>query len=100
MIEALASGVPVVATRVGGVEDIVAEEMGALVRPGAVEEIAAAMQKSLDRPTTLPDSVRDEVTARFSHRRLIGDMTELYDELLERKQVTRMKAKVGKEVTA
>lgn len=102
VIEALSSGLPVVATRVGGVEDIVDDEMGTLVEPGAVEAIATALKKSLDRPTTLSDSVRDAITARFSHRRLIKDITELYDELVERKPgVAKTKPSLhGKEVTA
>ena len=98
VIEALASGVAVVATRVGGVEDIVTEGTGILVRPGEVEEIAQALKKSLDRPKELNDEERDAVTARFSHRRLVRDITELYDELLERK--SRSGQKLGKEVAA
>ena len=103
VIEAITSGVPVVATRVGGVEDIVSDEMGTLVRPGAVEEIAAALKKSLDRPTSLREALRDRIATRFSHRRLVRDMTELYDELIDRKrlpQKAEMKTNVGKEVTA
>ena len=102
VIEALSSGLPVVATRVGGVEDIVSEEMGTLVAPGEVQDISRALGRALDRPAqVLDDRIRDQVTARFSHRRLIRDITALYDELLERKQgLAKMNAKTSREVAA
>lgn len=44
-IEALASGIPVVATRSGGTEDIVDEQVGFLVPVNDVEALAAAMKR-------------------------------------------------------
>jgi len=100
VIEAIASGVPVVATKVGGVEDIVAEGAGRLVTPGAVTEIAEALKASVDQPTILSRDVRSDMIERFSHRRLVRDITELYDELIARKRGTFMASKLGKEVAA
>jgi len=53
--EALACGTPVVASRVGGVPELVtSEEMGLLVEPGDVDGLARslhdALQRSWDRP--------------------------------------------------
>jgi glycosyltransferase involved in cell wall biosynthesis len=82
-IEALTAGVPVVATDVGGVADVVDARLGRVVPKGDVPAIAAAMRAQLGAPR-LDEAARREVHGRFSHRRLVRDMTTLYDELLER----------------
>lgn len=46
-IEALASGTPVVASRVGGMPEVVREEFGGLVEPDSPEELAAMVQRAL-----------------------------------------------------
>jgi glycosyltransferase involved in cell wall biosynthesis len=53
--EALACGTPVVASRVGGVPELItSEELGLLVEPGDVDGLARslreALQRSWDRP--------------------------------------------------
>jgi glycosyltransferase involved in cell wall biosynthesis len=82
-IEALTAGVAVVATDVGGVADVVDARLGRVVPKGDVGAIAAAILAQLGAPR-LDAGVRREVHGRFSHRRLVRDMTTLYDELLER----------------
>jgi glycosyltransferase involved in cell wall biosynthesis len=50
-VEALSLGVPVVATSVGGVPEVVRDgENGLLVRPGSPDELAAALSRVLDEP--------------------------------------------------
>lgn len=49
IIEALASGLPVVATRVGGVPELVTAETGLLAEPGNSRSLGAALQQALDR---------------------------------------------------
>jgi len=44
LIEAMATGLPVIATRCGGPEDIVEPETGWLIKPGDIEELAAALK--------------------------------------------------------
>ena len=44
ILEAYAAGIPVVASRVGGIPEIVSSEAGILVEKGNVEELAAAMR--------------------------------------------------------
>lgn len=52
VLEAMAAGVPVVATRVGGVADLLGEEEGAVVPPGDTEAVARAIdQVRTDRGT-------------------------------------------------
>jgi len=51
IMEALALRRPVIATRVGGIDELVVPgECGWLVAPGAVRELAAAMREALTRP--------------------------------------------------
>lgn len=49
LLEAICTGLPVVATRVGGVPDLVRQN-GLLVPPGDVDALAAALHEALSRP--------------------------------------------------
>jgi glycosyltransferase involved in cell wall biosynthesis len=58
-VEALAVGTPVVATAVGGVPEVVRDDVnGLLVAPGDAEALAAAMRRILD-----DDALRDRLAA-------------------------------------
>lgn len=87
-IESIASGVPVVATQVGGVEDVVKPGMGHLVPRGAAPAIAKAISALFAANEPVFTAQRDDVVRRFSHRRLIADIEALYDELLSAKRET------------
>jgi glycosyltransferase involved in cell wall biosynthesis len=88
-IEALASGCPVVATRVGGVPDVVRDgEDGFLVEPGAVEELADRLGRLAADPklrARFGEAGRARVLPRYSVDRLIDDVDRLYRRLLEAK---------------
>lgn len=96
-IEALAAGVRVVATDVGGLRDLLSRETGVLVSKGQVLEIAEAMAAELEQVRRLPDHSRDAIVRRYSHHRLIRDVTSLYDELLEAKGHRRAPARAVRE---
>jgi glycosyltransferase involved in cell wall biosynthesis len=49
-VEALSAGVPVVTSDAGGAPEIVTAECGALVAPGDLDALAAALQTLIDRP--------------------------------------------------
>lgn len=84
LIEALAAGVPVVATRVGGVPSVVRHDFsGLLVPPGDPVSLAGAVEAILtgpDRARALRDEGRRDVMDRFSLDRLVADIAALYQE--------------------
>ena len=58
MLEALARGRPVVATRVGGPAEVITPQIGALVDPLDVDSIAAGMLSAAALPVPSPEAVR------------------------------------------
>lgn len=88
-IEALASGTPVVATRVGGVPDVVTDGVdGFLVPPRDTEAAAdrlAQLARDPELRARLGETGRANAQARYSVERLVDDVDRLYRELLAAK---------------
>src|SRR5262249_3403308 len=87
LIEAMASGVASVSTDVGGVGDVIAtRELGALVPFGDAEALTEAVQRFGNAPELREEvgaRARSEVAARFTLRRLVTDISALYEEFLD-----------------
>jgi glycosyltransferase involved in cell wall biosynthesis len=85
-IEALAAGRPVVATRVGGVPDVVQEgEDGFLVEPGATDDLAERLGRLAREPELrerMGRAGRERVLPRYAVERLVDDVDRLYRSLL------------------
>lgn len=90
LIEAGAAGRPVVATRVGGVSEVVDDgATGWLVPRGDEVALAARVAGLLDRPeeaAAFGEAAKALVAERFSSARTVEAHAELYRELLERKR--------------
>jgi glycosyltransferase involved in cell wall biosynthesis len=86
-IEALAAGRPVVATRVGGVPDVVRDGIdGFLVEPGATDELAERLARLAADPALrerMGAAGRERVLDRYAVSRLVEDTDLLYRSLLE-----------------
>ena len=88
-IEALGGGRPVVATRVGGVPDVVRDGIdGFLVEPGDVDAMAERLSAlAADPPLRhrMGEAGRASVHERYSVERLLNDVDALYRRLLAAK---------------
>jgi glycosyltransferase involved in cell wall biosynthesis len=98
-IEALAGGRPVVATRVGGVPDVIRDGVdGFLVEPGAVDDLADSLAR-LARDPKLRDRMgeqgRERVLERYSVDRLLDEIDLLYRSLLETKGISIVRTRGG-----
>lgn len=83
LIEALACGTPVVATRCGGTEDIVRDEIGRLVEKENPEELARAMMDVIVRRKEFdPDKLRQYALKNFSWEEVAKRTGELYNEAI------------------
>lgn len=86
ILEAMASGKPVVATAVGGNPELVVDgETGALVPPSDPQALAEALIGYVREPQRLQDhaeAARRRALEVFSLEQMLGRYTELYDELL------------------
>jgi glycosyltransferase involved in cell wall biosynthesis len=91
LIEAMAAGRPVIATRVGGVPDLIAQDVtGCLVPPDDPEALAVALVALLrdpDRRQALGKAARERVLPAFAADRLVADVDRLYQDLLRAKGV-------------
>ena len=89
LIEAAAAGRPAVATRVGGVPEVVTPDTGLLVPPDDPEAAAAALRRLAsdgDLRARLGEAARERALRRYPASRLVADIDSLYGELLARRR--------------
>jgi len=84
VLEAMMAGLPVVATRVGGVPDAVGD-CGLLVEPERPEALAEAMQRLMDDPLLAADlgrRARERARREYSLDRMVDRYLEVYERVV------------------
>ncbi len=92
LLEAMAMEKPVVASRVGGIPDLIDQGTnGLLVRPGDARDLADALEKVLsdkELARKLGSEGRKRISDQFSANVMVQSIEKLYRELLARKGIT------------
>ncbi len=86
VIEGCAAGVPIVATAVGGMTDIITQGVnGLLVQTGDAPALAAAIAELIADParrSSMGAAGRDLVLERYGANRMVNELKQVYTELL------------------
>jgi sugar transferase (PEP-CTERM/EpsH1 system associated) len=89
LLEAMASGLPIVASRVGGIPEVVIQdEHGHLTPPADVDALAAALARYVDQPALARQhgvAARTRIEQQYSMTSMLSAYTDLYDGLCRRK---------------
>jgi glycosyltransferase involved in cell wall biosynthesis len=82
----MALGVPVVATRVGGVASVIEDRVnGRLIEPGRIDALAASISELLGDPALrqqLGEAGRCTVERRYSFAKRMQRLAGIYDDML------------------
>ena len=81
VLEAVAAGVPVLATNVGGIPEIIDPKFGRLLPPSDVNALATAMFDAIERPFDLiskATALRHSIRAKFTVARMSEAITQFY----------------------
>jgi glycosyltransferase involved in cell wall biosynthesis len=88
VFEAMSAGVPILATRVGGIPEILTDgQTGLLVPPKHPEAMASGIASVLESPQmalSLASRAREILAERFSHDTYSTALLEIYNEVLRR----------------
>ena len=94
ILESMSTGLPVIATDVGGNPELVADgESGSLVAANDVEALADAIERYLQAPVLVEShgqAARDRAVQLFSLTAMVHSYERLYDRLLGKKAATRI----------
>jgi L-malate glycosyltransferase len=83
LIEAMASGVPVVSTRSGGPESFVIPDTGILCSPGNVDELESAMRSMVENYASYsPQKIRQYCLENFSEKVIASKWINIYAQLV------------------
>lgn len=85
--QAMAAGLPVVATRVGGVPDLIeSERTGLLHEPGDIDALAASLRRIAEDPELsqrLVDEARYQALSKFTAERVAAKTLAAYKQILK-----------------
>jgi hypothetical protein len=82
---AMAAGVPVIASRVGGLREAIRHRVDGLLVANSVPAVAKAIRELRDNPDfarKLGESARQSITERFTCERMVRETIEIYRQVL------------------
>ncbi|MCZ4300187.1 glycosyltransferase family 4 protein [Microbacterium oxydans] len=83
LLEAMASGIPIIAARVGGTAELIRDDVdGVLVEPDSPAQLAAAALSALGDDDRRVVSARNRHAALFTAERMAADTLEVYGSVL------------------
>ena len=87
ILEAQAAGKPVIATKIGGIPDIVFENKTAILVPprdtGSLADAIIKLVQNSDLRLQMSKQAREFVDYRFSSDKMVKNIIKLYEEFLE-----------------
>lgn len=85
-IEAMATGLPVIATCCGGPEDFIIPSVGKLIPKGDVEGLTQAMEQICEDTETYDrEKIKDFAFSHFGPETIATSLTQVYKEILKRR---------------
>jgi len=85
LIEAMSTGLPVIATRSGGPEGILDETCGILVEPGDIGDLTNAMQRMISEyDRFIPEHIRERTLDYYGRQIISERYLSLFESILEK----------------
>ncbi len=82
-LEAMACGLPVIATNVGGISEVIIEDYGKVVPPNTPESLAEAVLEFSHREFSAPEkNLRAIIEQKYSWEKNVAKLAEIYEELI------------------
>ena len=82
-LEAMACGLPVIATNIGGISEVIMKDYGKVVPPNAPDSLAEAiLEFSHMELSTLKGGLRTMMEQKYSWDKNVAQLAEIYEELI------------------
>lgn len=84
ILESFATGIPVIAPKVGGISEILNSERGILIEKGNEKELLKAMKNVLEGKTVFadPEEIRNYCVEHFSQLKIAEKFSDIYQSIL------------------
>ncbi len=78
-VEAMAAGVPVIGTKCGGPNEIITPDVGMIVSPEDIDELASAMDQMIDKWQMYePNQISNYARNKYGEQEIVDQLTKIY----------------------